>query len=1077
VIAKIIEFSARNKFAVFLMMALAIIWGFWAVKNTPLDALPDLSDTQVIIYTEWTGRSPDLVEDQITYPITSTLLAAPKVQAVRGFSFLGSSFIYVIFEEGTDIYWARSRILEYLQAVKNKIPADVNPVLGPDATSLGWGFSYAVVDETGGHDLSELRSIQDYIIKLGLESVPGVSQVASIGGFVKQYQITVDPNRLLAYNIPITKVMEAVRKSNQDVEGRVLELSGVEYMIRGRGYIKGLQDLEGISVGANPGGTPIYLKDVARIQLGPEIRRGLADLDGKGEVAGGIVIVRTGENVLNVIERVKAKINRDLAPSLPKGVKIVTTYDRSDLIKRSMSTLKEEIIKLIIAVSVVCLVFLFHLPSALVVIITLPIAILMAFISMYYLGVTSNVMSLSGIAIAIGAMVDAAIIMVENSHKKLEEWEHQGKPGNRVDVIVDAAKEVGPSLFFSLLVITVGFLPVFTLQAQAGRLFKPLAYTKTFAMLFSSFLAITLTPVLMTLFIRGKIRPEEKNPISIVLHKIYEPVARLALRFKKTVIVAAVIIMILTVYPFMKLGSEFMPPLYEGSLFYMPVTMPGASISEVSSLLQIQDKILKKIPEVAQVFGKAGRAETATDPAPLEMFETVINIKPENPTAFDRLLAWLRIRPLPPSYWRQGMTVEKLKDEMNDALTIPGVSNSFTMPIKARIDMLATGIRTPVGIKILGPNLEEIEKIGLALEHHLKDIPGTRSVYAERVTTGYFLDIAIKRDEAARYGLTVDDVGEVIQTAIGGMNLTVTVEGRARYPVNIRYPRNLRNNVEQMKRILVPVMMTNRAVPALPGQEGMAATPQVTQIPLGEVADFKIVKGPTAIKSEEGLLTAYVFVDFSGRDMGGYVEEAKQKASTLKIPEGYRLVWSGEYENLTKTHERLKMVIPLTLFIIFILLYLNTRSAIKTMIVLLAVPFSLVGSFWFLYLLNYNMSIAVWVGIIALAGLDAETGVVMLLYLDLAYEKWKKEGLLKTKSDLQYAIMFGAVKRIRPKIMTVSVILAGLVPIMFSHGTGADVMKRIAAPMVGGVITSTILELIIYPAIYMIWRGRVFKKQ
>jgi len=1056
-IAKIIEFSVRNKFAVFLLMALAIMWGYWAIKNTPLDALPDLSDTQVIIYTEWTGRSPDLVEDQITYPISSTLLAAPKVQAVRGFSFLGSSFIYVIFEEGTDIYWARSRILEYLQAVKNKIPSDVNPVLGPDATSLGWGFSYAVVDETGGHDLSDLRSMQDYNIKLGLESVPGVSQVASIGGFVKQYQITVDPNRLLVYNIPITKVMEAVRKSNQDVEGRVLELSGVEYMIRGRGYIKGLQDLESIAVGANPGGTPIYLKDVARIQLGPEIRRGLADLDGRGEVAGGIVIVRTGENVLNVIERVKAKINRDLAPSLPQGVKIVTTYDRSDLIKRSMSTLKEEIIKLIIAVSVVCLVFLFHLPSALVVIITLPIAILMAFISMYYLGVTSNVMSLSGIAIAIGAMVDAAIIMVENSHKKLEEWEHQGKPGNRVNVIVEAAKEVGPSLFFSLLVITVGFLPVFTLQAQAGRLFKPLAYTKTFAMLFSSFLAITLTPVLMTLFIRGKVRPEEKNPISTVLHKIYEPVARLALRFKKTVIVAAVIIMILTIYPFMKLGAEFMPPLYEGSLFYMPVTMPGASISEVSSLLQIQDKILKKIPEVAQVFGKAGRAETATDPAPLEMFETVINLKPE-------------------SQWRPGMTVEKLKDEMNDALSIPGVANSFTMPIKARIDMLATGIRTPVGIKVLGPNLEEVEKIGLALEHHLKDIPGTRSVYAERVTTGYFLDIAIKRDEAARYGLTVDDVSEVIQTAIGGMNLTVTVEGRARYPVNIRYPRNLRNDVEQLKRVLIPVMMSNNANPALPVTGEMAATPQVTQIPLGEVADLKIVKGPTAIKSEEGLLSAYVFIDFSGRDMGGYVAEARQKASTLKIPEGYRLIWSGEYENLTKTHERLKMVIPLTLFIIFILLYLNTRSTVKTMIVLLAVPFSLVGSFWLLYILNYNMSIAVWVGIIALAGLDAETGVVMLLYLDLAYEKWKKVGKMATASDLKEAITYGAVKRIRPKIMTVSVILAGLIPIMFSHGTGADVMKRIAAPMVGGVITSTILELIIYPAIYMIWRGRGLAK-
>jgi Cu(I)/Ag(I) efflux system membrane protein CusA/SilA len=1056
-IAKIIEFSARNKFAVFLMMTLALVWGYWALKNTPLDALPDLSDTQVIIYTEWTGRSPDLVEDQVTYPITSTLLAAPKVQAVRGFSFLGSSFIYVIFEEGTDIYWARSRILEYLQAVKNKIPSDVNPVLGPDATSLGWGFSYAVVDETGGHDLAELRSIQDYIIKLGVESVPGVSQVASLGGFVKQYQITVDPNRLAAYNIPITKVLEAVKKSNRDVEGRVLELSGVEYMIRGRGYIKGLQDLESIAVGANPGGTPIYLRDVARIQLGPEIRRGLAELDGRGEVAAGIVVVRFGENVLNVIERVKEKINRDIAPSLPKGVKIVTTYDRSDLIMRSMATLKDEIIKLTVAVSVVCLVFLFHLPSALVVIVTLPIAMLMAFISMYYLGVTSNIMSLSGIAIAIGAMVDAAIIMVENAHKKLEEWEHQGQPGSRTDVIVEAAKEVGPSLFFSLLVITVGFLPVFTLQAQAGRLFKPLAYTKTFAMLFSSFLAITLTPVLMTLFIRGKIRPEEKNPISFILHKVYEPVASFAIRFRKTVIIAAVIIMALTVYPFMKLGSEFMPPLYEGTLFYMPVTLPGASVYEVGKLLQMQDDILKKIPEVAQVFGKAGRAETATDPAPLEMFETVINLKPEE-------------------QWRKGMTVEKLKDEMNDALTIPGVANSFTMPIKARIDMLATGIRTPVGIKILGPNLEEIEKIGLALEHHLKDVPGTRSVYAERVTTGYFLDIAIKKDEAARYGLTVDDVGEVIQAAIGGMNLTITVEGRARYPVNVRYPRNLRNDVEQLKRVLVPVMMANRQSAPTAGAGGMSAPQPILQVPLGEVADFNIVKGPTAIKSEEGLLTAYVFVDFSGRDMGGYVEEAKKKAATLKIPEGYRLTWSGEYENLTKTHERLKMVIPLTLFVIFILIYLNTKSTVKTMIVLLAVPFSLVGSFWFLYLLNYNMSIAVWVGIIALAGLDAETGVIMLLYLELAYEKWKKEGKMRTLADLKESVMFGAVKRIRPKIMTVSVILAGLIPIMFSHGTGADVMKRIAAPMVGGVITSTILELIIYPAIYMIWRGRSLQK-
>src|SRR5512136_1071320 len=819
-IAKIIEFSARNKFIIFLMMILALAWGYWALKNIPLDALPDLSDTQVIIYTEWTGRSPDLVENQITYPITSTLLAAPKVQAVRGFSYLGSSFIYVIFEEGTDIYWARSRVLEYLQAVKNKLPADVNPTLGPDATSLGWGFSYALIDETGSYDLSQLRSLQDYNLKLAIESVPGVSQVASLGGFVKQYQITVDPVRLSAYNIPIARVMEAVRKSNRDVEGRVLELSGVEVMVRGRGYIQTTKDIEDISLGAGSGGTPVFIRDVASVQIGPEIRRGLAELDGRGEVAGGIVVVRFGENVLNVIERVKERLKRDIEPSLPKGVKIITTYDRSDLILRAIDTLKEEILKLTLAVSVVCLVFLFHLPSALVVICTLPVAIIISFICMFYLGVTSNIMSLSGIAIAIGAMVDASIIMVENAHKKLEEWEAAGEPGSRIDVIIEAAKEVGPSLFFSLLVITVGFLPVFTLQAQAGRLFKPLAYTKTFAMLFSSFLAITLTPVLMTLFVRGKIRHEDRNPISIILHRLYEPVASLALRFKKTVIVMAVLILAVTVYPFMKLGTEFMPPLYEGTLFYMPVTVPAASISEVSKLLQLQDAMLRQIPEVAQVFGKAGRAETATDPAPLEMFETIINLKPE-------------------SEWRPGMTIEKLKDEMNEALTIPGVANSFTMPIKARIDMLATGIRTPVGIKILGPKLEELEKIGLELEKLLKDITGTRSVYAERVTTGYFLDFDINRQEAARYGLSIDDVQEVIQSAVGGMNLTTTIEGRGRFPVNVRYPREMRNDVETLKRVLVPVM----AQPSQGAPSPMGAVKPMTQVPLGQLADIRVVKG------------------------------------------------------------------------------------------------------------------------------------------------------------------------------------------------------------------------------------------
>jgi len=1054
-IAKIIEYSARNKFIIFLLVGFLCIWGYLSLKNTPLDAIPDLGDTQVIVYTEWPGRSPNLVEDQITYPITATLLAAPGVQVVRGFSYLGSSFIYVIFEEGTNIYWARSRVLEYLQAVKNKIPADVNPVLGPDATSVGWGFEYAIVDESAQYDLAQLRTVQDYNIKLALESVPGVSQVASIGGFVKQYQITLDPNRLLAYNIPINKVMEAVKKSNKDVEGRVLEFSGVEYMVRGRGYIKTLQDLEDISVGTGRGGTPVYLKDIARIQLGPEIRRGIAELDGKGEVAGGIVVVRFGENVLNVIDRVKEKIRTVIEPSLPKGMKIIVTYDRSDLIHRSIETLKEEIIKLTLAVSVVCIVFLFHLPSALVVILTLPVAIIISFILMYYMNVTSNIMSLSGIAIAVGAMVDASIIMVENAHKKLEDWEKQGRPGSRVEVIIEAAKEVGPSLFFSLLVITVGFLPVFTLQAQAGRLFKPLAYTKTFAMLFSSFLAVTLTPVLMTLFIRGKIRSEEKNPISRILHRVYEPVAELALRFKKTVIIAAVVIMAVTVYPFMKLGTEFMPPLYEGTLFYMPVTVPPPSISVVTKLLQLQDKLLMKIPEVAQVFGKAGRAETATDPAPMEMFETVVNLKPE-------------------SEWRKGMDVEKLKNEMNDVLSIPGVANSFTMPIKARIDMLSTGIRTPVGIKVLGPKIEEIERLGIEIENAVKTIRGTRSAYAERLTTGYFLDFTVKRKEAARYGLAVDDVQEVIETAVGGMNLTTTIEGRERYPVNIRYSRELRDTIDKLKRVLVPVMSEG---PEAEGRgfmsQPLTRTGRTLQIPLSSIVDIKIVKGPTAIKSEEGLLAAYVYVDFSGRDVGGYVNEAKQRvAAAVKVPAGYRLQWSGEYENIVKTHERLKFVIPVTALIIFVLLYLNTRSVTKTAIVLLAVPFSLVGSFWFLYLLNYNMSIAVWVGIIALAGLDAETGVVMLLYLELAYEQWKKEGRLNTVADLKDAVMHGAVKRIRPKIMTVSVILAGLIPIMFSHGAGSDVMKRIAAPMVGGVVTSTILELIIYPAIYVIWKER-----
>jgi len=1039
-LTKIIELSARNKFLVFLAVAFLTVWGIWALYHTPLDAIPDLSDAQVIIFTEWTGRSPDLVEDQITYPIVSTMLAAPKVRVVRGKSFLGLSFVYVIFEDGTDIYWARSRVLEYLQGVGGKLPAGVTPTLGPDATGVGWGFQYAITDETGKHDLAELRSLQDWTLKYAVESVPGVSQVASVGGFVKQYQITIDPNRLLAYRLPLMKVTEAVRRSNSDVEGRVVEWSGREYMVRGRGYIHDKSDIEKIAVGSDKG-TPILLRDIATVQLGPEIRRGAADLDGKGEAVGGIVVIRFGENVLSVIDRVKARI-KDIEPTLPEGVKIITTYDRSELIHRSVDTLKEEILKLGLAVSAVCVVFLFHLPSALVVILTLPIAILISFICMYYLGISSNIMSLSGIAIAIGAMVDASIIMVENAHKKLEEWEVGGRlHGSRIDVIINAAKEVGPSLFFSLLVITVGFLPVFTLEEQAGRLFKPLAYTKTFSMLFASFLAITLTPVLMTLFIKGKIRHEDDNPVSRFLIRIYHPVAEFSLRFRKSVIIGAVVIVAVTAIPFARLGSEFMPPLYEGTLLFMPTSVPGASITTMSDVMQAQDRIMKQFPEVERVFGKAGRAETPTDPAPLEMVETNVTLRPV-------------------SEWRpQFRKWEDLRDEMDNALAMPGVGNNWTMPIIGRIDMLSTGIRTPLGLKVFGPRLDEIERIGLDLERTLRVVPGTRAVYAERANTGYFLDFTINRDEIGRYGLRVEDVQEVIESAIGGMNLTTTVEGRERYPVNIRYGRELRDDVEKLKRVLVPAM------------EG-------AQVPLGQLADIRVTRGPGLVQSEGGRLTASVTLNIEGGDFGGYVHRAQESiARNVKVPAGYSILWSGQYEYMENVKAKLFYVIPLTLLIIIVLIYLNTESWLKTAIVLLAVPFSLVGTVWLLYLLGYHMSTAVWVGVIALAGLDAETGIVMLLYLDLSYNRWHQEGRINSLRDIEASVMEGAVKRIRPKIMTVSVILAGLVPILFSTGTGADVMKRIAAPMVGGVVTSTILELVIYPAIYVIWKERGLRRE
>jgi Cu(I)/Ag(I) efflux system membrane protein CusA/SilA len=1045
---RIIESSARNPLAVFLFLALAVGGGIWAMSRMALDAIPDLSDTQVIIYSEWPGRSPDLVEDQVTYPVSATLLAAPGVQAVRGFSFLGSSFIYVIFKDGTDIYWARSRVVEYLQAVRGKIPAEVNPVLGPDASSVGWGFCYALVDRGGGLDLSELRSQQDYNVKLALESVPGVAQVASIGGFVKQYQVVIDPNRLLAYNIPITRVFEAVRESNQDIEGRVVEFSGAEYVVRGRGYIRQTEDLELAPLGTDGAGTPIFLKDVAQVRIGPEIRRGIADLDGKGEVAGGIVVVRFGENVLDVIERVKARIAGDIAPSLPPGVEIVTTYDRTDLIRGSIATLRDEILKLVAAVGVVCLVFLYHLPSALVVLLTLPGAVIISFIFLYGLGVTSNIMSLGGIAVSIGVLVDASIVMVENANKKLEEWERLGRPGKARDVIVAAATEVGPSLFLALIVITVAFLPVFALESQAGRLFKPLALAKTFAMLASSILAVTLTPALMTLLIRGKVRAEERNPLSRLLQRIYAPAVRFSLEFPRVVFAAALMLMAASVYPILKIGSEFMPPLFEGTLFYMPVTMPGAAVSEVGGLLQLQDRLLSEIPEVAQVFGKAGRAETATDPAPLEMFETVINLKPQE-------------------QWREGMTVQKLTEEMNDRLAIPGVANAFTMPIKARIDMLSTGIRTPLGIKILGPDLDVIERLGLRVEQLIREVPGTVTVYAERANTGYYLDVAVRRRDAARYNLSVNDVNEVIQASMGGVNITTTIEGRGRYPVNVRYARELRGEWEAIRRILVPFEIEDPQNDALGGPE-----PRVAHVPLQEVADIRVLKGPTQIKSEQGVLTAYVYIHHRESDVGAYIERVNRRLEALDVPAGFRLEWGGEYQYLARTREQLLILVPATLFLILAILYLNTRSVVKTGIILLAVPFSLIGSFLLLYLLNYNLSTAVWVGLIALAGLDAETGVVMLLYLDLAYEKHKREGRLRNLQELKAAVMEGAVKRLRPKVMTMSTTLVGLVPLLFAGGIGAEVVKRIAAPMVGGLVTSTLLELLVYPAIYLTWRGR-----
>jgi copper/silver efflux system protein len=1037
-IERIIEWSCRNAFVVFLATLFLLGWGLWAVYQTPLDAIPDLSDVQVIVFTEWPGRSPDLVEDQITYPIVTSMLGAPRIKSVRGQSFLGLSFVYIIFQDGTDIYWARSRVVEYMQGVTGKLPEGVSPTLGPDATGVGWVFQYALVDTSGQHDLAELRSFQDWYLRYWLQSVPGVAEVASIGGFVKQYQVQVDPNKLVGYHIPLKMLIEAIRRSNNDVGGRVIEANEREYMVRGRGYIQSLDDIRHIPLGTDRQGTPITVQDVARVTIGPDMRRGIAELDGTGETVGGIVVMRYGENALAVIDRVKEKL-KEVTPSLPKGIQIIPVYDRSDLILRAIATLKEKLLEISLAVSVISLVFLFHLRSALVAILTLPVAILLSFLAMYYLGITSNIMSLAGIVIAIGAMVDAVIVMIENAHKRLEQWDRAGQPGSRTTVIIRAAQEVGKPLFFSLLIIMISFLPVFTLEAQEGRMFRPLAFTKSAAMLFAAAVSITLAPLLMVWLIRGRIEPEERNPINRLLIWLYRPLVSGALRVRWLVVILAIVAVGISVPLYGKLGSEFMPPLNEGTILYMPTALPGISVTQASMLLQRQDQLLKQFPEVDHVFGKIGRARTPTDPAHLSMAETVVSLKPEE-------------------QWRPGVTWDSLIAEMDKVVRFPGMPNIWWMPIQTRTEMLATGIRSNLGIKILGPDLAEIERIGLEIEGLVQGIAGTRSAYAERVTGGYYLDVHVNREEAARYGLTVEDVEDVVESAIGGKNITQTVEGRERYPVNVRYLRELREDPESLRRVLVEAR--NGA-----------------QIPLGQLARITMTTGPPAIRDENGSLAGIVFVDVAGRDLGGYVEEVQKLVrDRVALPPGYSLAWGGQFQYLERAKARLKVVVPVTMFLIFVLLYLNFRSVARSLIVLLSVPFGVVGSVVFLSLLHYHLSVAVWVGIIALAGVAAETGVIMIIFLDEAFERWQREGRLRSMVDLREAIIEGAVQRVRPKMMTASAILIGLLPIMWSHGTGADVMKRIAAPMIGGIVSSTVLTLLVIPAIYALWRGRCLRR-
>ncbi len=1076
---RIIDFSDKNRFLIFLFVLVAIVLGWNAMKNTKLDAIPDLSDTQVIVYAKW-DRSPDIMEDQVSYPITSALLGLPKVKDIRAFSDFGYSYIYIIFDEGTDLYWARSRTLEYLNSVTPKLPKGVSVELAKDVTSVGWVYQYALVDTTGKYSIDQLRSYQDWYLRYALQTVPGVAEVAPIGGFVRQYQVNVDPNKLLAYKIPINVVSDAVGKSNNDVGGRLVEFTGREYMVRGRGYVRSLDDIGKTVIMVNAQtGTPVLVRDVGTVTFGPDMRRGVGELDGKGEAVGGVVIMRYGENAQKVIERTKEKLN-DLKSTLPPGVKLVTTYDRSDLIDRAVDNLRHTLIEELVIVSLVIMIFLWDLRSAIVPIVTIPVTVILAFIPMQWMGMTANIMSLGGLAVAIGALVDASVVMVEQTHKKLEHWEAEGRPGPSHAVVIAAVKEVGGPSFFALLVIAVGFLPVFTLEGQEGRLFKPLAFTKNFSMAIAALLAITLAPAAMRfLFSRmdgfdfrpqwlakivnaifvGKIHSEENHPISKPMMKVYHPVVEFVLDHKWLTICGALLIMALSVPVYFKLGSEFMPPLDEGTLLYMPSTLPGISVAEATRTLITQDQIISKFPEVERVFGKAGRAESSTDPAPYSMMETTIVLKPED--------QWLKVnrwysKSMPQwlqsglrRFWPDHLSTQQLiygPGGLNEALQIPGISNAWTMPIKARTDMLTTGIRTPLGIKVLGSDLGQIQQVGEQIETALKDVPGTTSVFAERTSGGYFLDFDLKRDELARYGLTIDDAESVLMSAVGGDQVSTTVEGRERYSVNVRYLRDYRSDVDALQRVLV-------------------ATPSGAQIPLGQIADIHMKTGPGMIRDENGRLSGYVYVDVSGRDIGSYVRDAKAAvAGKVKVPAGYELVWSGQYEFMERVAQRLKLVVPITLFIVFLLLYFNTGSAIKTMIILLAVPFSAIGAIWFLYLLHYNMSIAVWVGLIALLGVDAETAVFMLLYLDLAYHEALKTTGIHSWDDLREAIVHGAVKRLRPKVMTVSCMLFGLLPIMWSTGSGADVMKRIAAPMLGGIVTSFFMELVVYPPIFAIWK-------